>query len=423
MAPNTATFFSRAWYGDEEITLPLPAEWQVETLAPRQLPALSSAKIRAAFQRPIGTAPISQLARGSGSAAIVVDDLSRPTPAAVIIPALLEELIAAGLPRDEIRFVVGGGSHRPLTREEIVKKVGAEVASRYEVTNHDFMSGHLRGVGNLPDGTPIFIDPVVADADFKVCLGGIYAHGAVGFGGGAKLILPGVSGLATMFCYHAFYPSRGHAVVEAERGDNPDHRHISEEVAGRVGLDVIVNAVLNHRREVAGLFVGDFIQAHRQAAGFALEAYGTAIPDSLRREADLLLVNCYPLDSDPIQTGKALWPRRFFDRAYTVAVNPASDGISYHGLFDRLSYNLFQTKVAQRTPRELPTPRIGKPDQVLILSEHFPVDEFCVKHAGDILFRHWEDLIAQLSERLPRRARVAVFPFAGIQVQASGPQS
>ena len=144
---------------------------------------------------------------------------------------------------------------------------------------------------------------------------------------------------------------------------------------------------------------------------------------ALEEEADLLLVNCYPLDSDPIQTGKALWPRRFFDRAYTVAVNPASDGISYHGLFDRLSYNLFQTKVAQRTPRELPTPRIGKPDQVLILSEHFPVDEFCVKHAGDILFRHWEDLIAQLSERLPRRARVAVFPFAGIQVQAPGPQS
>ena len=53
-------------------------------------------------------------------------------------------------------------------------------------------------------------------------------------------------------------------------------RNRGEEVAGRVGLDVIVNAVLNHRREVAGLFVGDFIHAHRQAAGFALEAYGTA---------------------------------------------------------------------------------------------------------------------------------------------------
>ncbi len=420
MAPNSATFFSRAWYGDEEITLPLPQEWEVETLAPPQLPALTPAEITSAFQRPIGSLPISQLARGSSSVAIVVDDLSRPTPAAVIIPALLEELIAAGVPRAGIRFVVGGGSHRPLSRDEIIKKVGPGVAARYEVTNHDFMSGRLRGVGNLPDGTPIFIDPVVADADFKICLGGIYAHGAVGFGGGAKLILPGVSGLATMFCYHTFYPSRGHAVIEAERGDNPDHRHISEDVAGLVGLDVIVNAVLNHRREVAGLFVGDFIQAHRRAAGFALEAYGTPIPASLRREADLLICNCYPLDADPIQTGKALWPRRLFDKAYTVAVNPASDGISYHGLYDRLSYTLHQKKVAARPPRELPIPRIGKPDQTLILSEHFPVDEFCEKHSGDILFRNWEDLIAQLSTRLPRRARVAVFPFASIQVPAPG---
>ena len=87
MAPNSATFFSRAWYGDEEITLPLPEEWQVETLAPPQLPALTPAEIGSAFQRPIGSLPISQLARGSSSVAIVVDDLSRPTPAAVIIPA------------------------------------------------------------------------------------------------------------------------------------------------------------------------------------------------------------------------------------------------------------------------------------------------------------------------------------------------
>ena len=54
----------------------------------------------------------------------------------------------------------------------------------------------LRALGNLADGMPVYINPVVADADFKICLGGIYPHAAVGFGGGAKLILPGVSGFA-----------------------------------------------------------------------------------------------------------------------------------------------------------------------------------------------------------------------------------
>ena len=310
--PNTVSFFSRAWYGDEHISLTFPDGWDVHVLAPEPKPALTETELRSAFDHPIGSAPIRELGRGRKSAAVVLDDLSRPTPAADIIPLLLDELQAAGIPASQIRFVIGGGSHRPITQSEIVQKVGPQIADRYEVTNHDFMSGRLRGLGALEDGTPIFIDPVVVDADFKVCLGGIYPHGAVGFGGGAKLILPGVSGFATMFCYHTFYPSRGHAVIEAEP-DSRDHRHVSEEVAAIVGLDVIVNTVLNDRRQVAGLFVGDYIRAHREAAHFALEAYGTRVPENLRREADLIVANCYPLDSDALQTGKGLWPRRLFE--------------------------------------------------------------------------------------------------------------
>lgn len=414
---NTATVYSRAWYGDEELTLNFPTGWEVEVLGPKDAPVLSDTQIEQAFAEPIGMPRISELAKGKMSAAIVVDDLSRPTPAAKVIPVLLSELAAAGVPKSEIRFVVGGGSHRPLTDEEVAKKIGADVAAAYEATSHDFMSGDLKALGNLSNGMPVYLNRVVAEADFKICLGGIYPHGAVGFGGGAKLVVPGIAGFATMFYFHTFSPGRGHAVIE-RTGSEPDHRDFSEEVANVLGLDVIVNTVLNTRREICGLFVGDYVQAHRKGAHFALDTYGTEIPETRRKETDLVVLNCYPLDSDPIQTGKALWATRYFEKAHRMALNPASDGICYHGLFEEIDYARFSQQRAERTQAELPPPELGTQDQLHVWSEHFFVDDFYKKHPGALLFRDLDQLIALFAERLPSQAKVAVLPSAGIQVLA-----
>lgn len=414
---NTATVHSRAWYGDEELTLNFPMGWEVETLGPKDAPPLSDAQIEQSFAEPIGTERIAQLAKGKKSAAIIVDDLSRPTPAAKVIPFLLRELSNAGVPKSGIRFVVGGGSHRPLTQEEIAKKVGTDIAAEYQVTNHNFMSGDLMGYGSLENGMPIYINNVVADAEFKICLGGIYPHGAVGFGGGAKLIVPGVSGFATMFYFHTFSASRGHAVIE-KKDNKPDHRDYAEQVATVIGLDVIANVVLNARREICGLFVGDFVQAHRVGAHFALETYGTHIPMQSRKETDLVVLNCYPLDSDPIQTGKALWATHYFEKAYKIALNPATDGICYHGLFDEIDYKRYLEQRAERTQPELSEPKIGNRDQLHVWSEHFRVDDFYKKHTNGILFRNLKQLIKLFADKLPSNAKVAVLPSAGIQVIA-----
>ena len=155
MAANQATVYSRAFHGDEEITLTFPEGWEVTVLAPDAAPALGEAQRREAFERPTGTPRIAEMARGKRSAAIVVDDLSRPTPASELIPPILRELTDAGVPPGEIRFVVGCGSHRPLTSDEMALKVGADIVRDFPVTCHNFMSGKLRGMGNLEDGTPV----------------------------------------------------------------------------------------------------------------------------------------------------------------------------------------------------------------------------------------------------------------------------
>jgi nickel-dependent lactate racemase len=414
---RAATMPSRAWYGDGDLTLEFPSGWEVHLLPPHDAPTLDATAIETAFANPIGTRRIAELARGKRSVAIVVDDVSRPTPAAQLIPYVLAELAEAGVPKSEIRFVVGGGSHRPQTQEEFEKKVGANIVAEYEVTSHNFMAGDLRGLGSLPDGTPLYFNRVVADAEFKMTIGGIYPHGAVGFGGGSKLILPGVSGFATMFHFHTFYPSRGQGNIERQ-GDEPDHRDASEAAARVLGLDVVVNAVINSRREIAALYVGDFVQAQRAGAHKARHVYGTLIPDAIRREADIVVVNAYPLDSDPIQTGKALWARKYFERAYTVVVNPAVDGICYHGLFDRVDWGRFNALRTERQPMADPEPVLGGQDQTLIWSENFPIHDFERKHPRDILIREWQTVIDLLTPAVPANAKVAVFPVSGLQLLA-----
>ena len=429
---QTVTVPSRAWFGDSDRTLTFPAGWDIHVCACEDAPALDSKQIAAAFDNPIGTGRIRDAARGRASAAIIVDDLSRPTPAAAMLPHVLAELAAAGVPKAETVIVVGGGTHRPLTEEEVVKKVGTDVAAAYATTSHDFMAGDLVGYGSLEDGTPVYINRIVAEAEFKICVGGIYPHPSVGFGGGAKLIVPGVAGFATIFNFHSFSARRGQGNIERQKpspgeegevtlidGGVRDHRDVAEEVARQIGLDMIVNCVLTSRRQIAGLFVGDFVQAHRAGARFAQRTYATTIPQRLRQEADLLVCNAFPLDADPIQGSKALWPRDYFEREpYTVVLNAASDGISYHGLHQQLPWPHYLKRRAAADATPDPAAAINGRGNLLILSEHFQAAEFATKHGSDLLFRSWQALIDQLAAKLPADATVAVFPNTSIQILA-----
>ena len=430
--PQTVSVPSRSWFGDVDRTLTFPAGWDIHVCGSVDAPALSSAQIAAAFDSPIGTPRIREAARGKASAAIVVDDLSRPTPAAVMLPYVLEELAEAGVPKTETVIVVGGGTHRPLTEEEMVKKVGAEVAAAYATTSHDFMAGDLVGYGSLEDGTPIYINRIVAEAEFKICVGGIFPHGSAGFGGGAKLIVPGVAGFATIFHFHGFSPTRGQGNIERRKpsegdtgnvtlidGGVRDLRDVAEEVAGKIGLDMVVNSVLTSRRQIAGLFVGDFVGAHRAGARFAQRTYGTTISNRLRQEADVVVCNGYPLDADPVQGSKALWPLPYFEREpYKVVLNAACDGISYHGLHQQLPWEQYLKRRAAADATPDPRGVINGRENLLIVSEHFQAAEFATKHGSDLLYRDWQTLIDQLAARLPANATVAIFPNASTQVLA-----
>ena len=238
-----------SWYGDTTIPFSFPSDWDVRVVGFADLPSLDDQEIRERLHIPIGTPPLSTMARGRRDAVIIVDDLSRPTPAHRLLPMVLEELNEGGMHDDAVLIVVGSGGHAPILRGDVVKKVGEEIARRVEVICHT-VDDEMAYLGRSSFGTPILVNRYVMDADLKIVIGGIYPHATPGFGGGGKMIVPGVAALETIRHYHSL--ETGGLAGDLE---NPARQDI-DEIASKVGVDFIANVVLNGRREVVGLFAG-----------------------------------------------------------------------------------------------------------------------------------------------------------------------
>lgn len=278
------------WCGDNNFTLSFPDDWNVSVYESEDARALDESGIERALAEPIGVEPIDRLAYGKQTAVIIVDDLSRATPAHQVIPHLLKKLKGGGIKDDSIRFVVGGGSHRPVTEEEMGKKIGSDIAAKYAVYNHDVYSGNLVGMGNLADGTPVYINDVVARSELKIGIGGIIPHGGGGFGGGGKLVVPGIAGYTTIAYNHGLYRGRGRGNVHRQ-GEEKDMRDNAEVVARHIGLDFMVNIVLTSDRQIAGLYAGEVVESHRQGATYAKKIYDTVIPSGAIETTDIVVIN------------------------------------------------------------------------------------------------------------------------------------
>ena len=284
-----------SWYDDKDVALSFPDNWIVNVQHQKSFPPLNDFEIQDIINSPIGMPSISELATQRSKAVILVDDLDRPTPVYKIIPYVLEELNRGGIKRGNTLIVMAVGGHRLLTRVDIIKKLGRSVVDAVEVINHT-PDRNLVDLGTTSRGTPIHLNKFVMEYDLKIGIGGITPNPGWYFGGGSKIILPGVAGYETIKCNH-------HGLVYpfwAETPENPC-RLDSEEAARMAGLDIILNTVINSKKKIVGLFVGDFVKAHRQGVEFACKAYGTDILTN----SDMVVVNYYPMDSNWKHAGRS----------------------------------------------------------------------------------------------------------------------
>ena len=126
---NGTTVRWGAWFEDRNLPLDFPRDWRVQTFKPQGGRSLTEGELRAALDRAIGSRPLDEIVENRQDAVIVIDDVTRPTPAHRLLPLLIQRLTAGGIERENIRILIGLGAHPPPPSKAIIRKVGKAVGS------------------------------------------------------------------------------------------------------------------------------------------------------------------------------------------------------------------------------------------------------------------------------------------------------
>lgn len=249
--------------------------------------------IQEGLENPLGTDRLEELIQPGQSVVIVVDDITRPTLAAKILPLVLEKIEKGGIPDEDIALFIALGTHRPMTEEELRTKLGDGVRERYRVINREYLYGDFVSLGATESGTPIEIDREVLNADLKIAVGNVVPHVSAGWGGGSKILLPGVCSRNTTDMMHLM-ACVVQTVLEVIGARDNKPRAEMDAIGEKVGLDFIVNTVMDQDKNILGLFAGHFIEAHQKAVELAEKVMVIPIP----AQADILIVSADPCHFD-----------------------------------------------------------------------------------------------------------------------------
>jgi len=248
------------------------------------------AAITAALDNPIGTGRLETLVKPGRKIALIVDDITRPTPQKRLLPHILRRLTQAGAAREDIAVVVALGTHRPMTDAEIEAHVGWDTIRGCRLVNLDYTDpSHFAYIGDTPHGTPVEVYREVLQSDVKMAVGNIAPHIAAGWGGGAKMIQPGVCSERTTQATHLMACTLQRVLDVCGNADNLCRREM-EAIAGKVGLDFIVNTVLDVSGGILGVYAGHYIEAHRAGVRHAERVMCVPVP----RQADIVIASANP---------------------------------------------------------------------------------------------------------------------------------
>ena len=293
-------------YGRTGLDVDLPESNVVKCLGYRPAEPLADpqAALCRLLARPMGTPSLAELAKAPRDACILISDVTRPVPNALILPPLLATLEHGGIPRKQITILVATGLHRPNVGDELVEMVGREVAGNYRVVNHH---GKERAehsyLGKSPRGVPIWIDSRYVQGrsedhhrpDRAALHGRILRRAEADLPGHRR---PGNDqGLA-----RSRFPR-----TPAARSGCLEHNPVHEEntwIARRAGCDFIVNTVIDSQRRVLKLVAGDMEAAFQEGVEFVRSLVVDTVPEPVD-----IVVTCsagYPLDTTFYQSVKGM---------------------------------------------------------------------------------------------------------------------
>jgi len=261
-----------------------------------------SLEILKAINNPIGCLSLKNQKFKKSNVVIIVNDITRPCPTAIILEVLVAELNNLGVRDNDITIVIATGTHRPSTSSEIKYMLG-KMADRIKVICHDCQDEkNLTFVGTTSENIDIYANKVVVNANVRILIGTIVPHQSAGFSGGRKSLVPGVTSLNTLKKHHSF-PIRPFKPAYGWLHGNPFHEQ-AVEGARLIGVDFIINVVPNSNKEIVAVVAGDLELAHEAGVDICRQMCELTIA----QQADIVIVSPggFPRDMNLYQAQKAI---------------------------------------------------------------------------------------------------------------------
>jgi len=285
------------------------ARFSVIDIETRKESPLSDLEIGDAFESPIASPPLDEIAGTDDSILIVVSDATRATASAQVVNLLVRRLVQAGVSPARMAVIFATGIHRPVSEKEKVELLTPFIVQRLRILEHNaYDEAKLTTIGTTESGVAVEVNSALREFSRVFLTGGISFHYFAGFTGGRKSVCPGLASAKTIEATHMLaldFDSGGRktGVGAGLLNGNPVHE-ACERVANMVAPSFGINTIVDEKKRAVKMFCGDWRLAHRAACDYYLEQYSAEIAE----KRDIVIASCggFPHDINLIQAHKAL---------------------------------------------------------------------------------------------------------------------
>jgi nickel-dependent lactate racemase len=346
--------------GSTEISF--PDEWRITMhhMKADTMPGLTKEQMLDRINKPYGMPTIYELAKQGKEAVIIFDDLSRGTPVQPIAELVVEELLRGGIKKESIRFICAVGSHGSQARNELVQKMGERLIEEYPVFNHNPYENNIK-IGLDYSGNDVLINKEFYECDVRIGIGSCSPHPMNGYGGGGKILFPGICSIETTISNHFRneYISRGDLRSCGLRSE-------IEHMTKMVGSFFKIDTILNERLEAVELFAGDPLLEYYKAAQCS-QKLNAVTSNGLK---DIVVINANAKVNEPHDTIE-MAEQILKDGGDIILINHSFGGRVIHYIYNYFGRNIMGRGTLPIEKRK--TPKWGR------LIYFTPYPEYMVK--------------------------------------------
>lgn len=400
-----------AWDGTQNMDIGFPEDWNVEVFNMRGFDKtpLQASEIEAAILNPLDNNPLRTIAGNKNQVAVIFDDMSRITRVAEIVPHIIKELASAGITDNQIRFIAALGCHSAMDRYDFVKKLGEETLRRFPVYNHNPFD-NCKYIGTTSTGIEVSINAEVMECDCKIAISSIVPHPFAGFGGGAKIIIPGLTSIETTEAFHRHGTTRiqnqnNEKIKPGSLSGNPLQATM-DEVAKLVNLDYKVETIFNMWGQTVSVYAGDLLSVHSAAISEAKDHYLT----ERANDCDVIVANAFSKASEAEGGLLTVFPSVNTNGGDIVLICNAPQGHVVHYLLGR-----FGISAEGILPLQIDIPQ--HVNRIIILNSYPDLTIFDgFKQRNKItLTTTWDETLDLLKQNNGPNTKVAIYPNADVQ--------